>query len=180
MKRIVVVYGSKYGNTRCYAEWIGKALSCEVVEYKDLVKEELPSYDTIIYGGGLYAGGVVGIDSLINNWDLIHDKEVILFTCGLADTSNAQNTNHIKAEIKKVVGEDKFAHLAVFHLRGGIDYKRLNLVHKMMMWMMYHMLKHKESTALRDEDKEMIATYGQRVDFREEASIDSLVAYVKG
>ena len=85
MDKIVVIYESKYGYTRRYAEWIAEALSCPVFERKQFRSRDFSQYEAIIYGGGLYAGGVSGIKMLAQNWHLLSGKKVILFTCGLAD-----------------------------------------------------------------------------------------------
>ena len=54
---------------------------------------------------------------------------------------------------------------SLFHLRGGIDYSKLNFKHKTMMKMLYHSLKNKPFESLTQEDKEMIETYNKKVDF---------------
>ena len=58
MKRIVV-YGSKYGTTKMYADELAKRLGVEAVSYKEIMN--LDSYDSIIYLGGVYASGVLGM-----------------------------------------------------------------------------------------------------------------------
>ncbi len=39
MSKIVVVYKSKYGTTKRYAEWISKSLSCDLFDRKDINKK---------------------------------------------------------------------------------------------------------------------------------------------
>lgn len=53
MKKVVVIYGSKYGTTEKYAKWISEELNCDLFSYKSIKKDNLLNYDTIIYGGGL-------------------------------------------------------------------------------------------------------------------------------
>ena len=48
----IVIYKSKYGSTKAYAEWIAEALSCQAVEAKSVKADDLLAYDTIVYGGG--------------------------------------------------------------------------------------------------------------------------------
>ena len=78
MSNIVTIYSSKYGYTKKYAQWISEALSCDLFEKKSFKAKNLSQYKTIIYGGGLYAGGVSGISLLINNFErLCHNKWLI-------------------------------------------------------------------------------------------------------
>ena len=53
MKSTAVIYKSKYGSTKKYAEWIGEELECDVLETGSVSADTLKKYDTIIYGGGL-------------------------------------------------------------------------------------------------------------------------------
>lgn len=179
MVKAVVVFQSKYGSTKRYAEWIAEELSCDIFDRKNIKVADLEPYDTIIYGGGLYAGGVSGIDVLTKNFDQLSNKNLILFTCGLADTTDIVNTDHIKAELKKVFTPQMEKRIKVFHLRGGIDYAKLNPVHKAMMAMLHKMVANKAQDTLTNEDKEMLNTYGTKVDFTDKSSITPIVSYVE-
>lgn len=55
MNRTAVVYQSKYGSTEKYAKWIAETLACNLFDRETVTLDELRSYDTIIYGGGLLA-----------------------------------------------------------------------------------------------------------------------------
>lgn len=179
MGNIIVVYQSKYGSTKKYAEWLAEELSCDLIEKKNISIEKLLEYDTIIYGGGLYAGGISGINLITKNFDKLSNKNLILFTCGLADTNNKENIDSIKNSISKILSVEMQDKIKIFHLRGGIDYKKLNFVHKAMMKIMYNMLCKKDAETLKNDDKDLIATYGDVVDFTNKTTIKPIVEYVK-
>lgn len=67
-----------------------------------------------------------------------------------------------------------------FHFRGGIDYPRLSLVHRLMMAMLCSAMRKKGYDDLRSEDRLMLDTYGKQIDFSERSTIGPLVEYVKG
>lgn len=175
MKKIAVVYQSKYGATKKYAEWIAEELSGNLFERRNTKLSDLEPYDTIIYGGGLYAGGVCGIDLITKNFDLLRNKNLILFTCGLADPMNKKNTDHIKQNLNKVFTPEMQNKIKVFHLRGAIDYAKLGIVHKAMMTMLYKMTSKKDFDALDEEDKEFISAYGKAVDFTDKSAIFPII-----
>ncbi len=52
--KTIVAYRSKSGYTKRYAEWISQELGCDIKEDPQL--SDISGYDTIIYGGGMYAG----------------------------------------------------------------------------------------------------------------------------
>lgn len=178
MGKVIVVYKSKYGSTKKYAQWLAEELSCDLVENKKITADKLLNYDTIIYGGGLYAGGVNGINLVTNNLDKLSNKKLILFTCGLADTTNKENIDSIKNSISKILSKEMQDKIKVFHLRGSIDYKKLNFVHRAMMKMMYNMLCKRDPETLKNDDKDLIATYGSIVDFTDKSTIKPIIEYV--
>jgi len=68
----------------------------------------------------------------------------------------------------------------VFHLRGGIDYKKLGIVHRAMMAMLKTMMTGKKPREeWTDEQKLLIDTYGDRVDFTDRRSINPIVEYIR-
>lgn len=143
-----------------------------------ITADKLLNYDTIIYGGGLYAGGVNGINLVTNNFDKLSNKKLILFTCGLADTTNKENIDSIKNSISKILSKEMQDKIKVFHLRGSIDYNKLNFVHRAMMKMMYNMLCKRDPKTLKNDDKDLIATYGSIVDFTDKSTIKPIIEYV--
>ncbi len=174
-----VIYKSKYGRTKSYAEWIAQDLNCDVLPCDSFKTEYFERYDVIIFGGGLYAGGLNGIELITKNYDKIRSKSIVVFTCGLADPENTENEKHIRNGLKKVLNDDMLSHIKLFHLRGGIDYKQLGPVHKAMMFMLKKMLSGKDDASLTDEDRQLLSTYGQKTDFLNKNTISPLVEYVK-
>lgn len=179
MKKAMVVYESRYGSTRRYAQWIAEELACPLCERKAFHPQDLADCEVIIYGGGLYAGGVNGIRFLAKNEKLLSGKTVILYTCGLADPQNSDNISRIRAALAKALPPRLLAHTKVFHLRGGIDYSRLGPVHRAMMAMLRKMLLKKDAASLSGEDRQLLETYGKCVDFTDRESIRPLIRCAK-
>lgn len=177
MDHILVLYRSRYGATRQYAQWIAKLLGAELCDQKKARPEDLQGYDIIIYGGGLYAGGVSGLGALMKHYSKIRDKKLVIFTVGIADPQSEANVAHIREGLSTQLPAQA-QHIRIFHFRGGLDYGKLSLAHRAMMGMLKRMLAKKPPGQLTEEDRQMLATYGQKVDFAEEASVLPLVDYV--
>lgn len=180
MRNTVVVYASNYGATERYAEWIAADLSADIFERKQIKLAQLMDYDTIIYGGGLYAGGISGVSLLVKNFEALKDKNIIVFTCGLADPTDEENIKGIHKGIDKVFSPSIKENITFFHLRGAIDYSKLNFVHKSMMAMLVKSIGKKEESSLSEEEKQILETYGKQVDFIERINIDPLISFIKG
>ena len=132
-----------------------------VVSYEAV--KTLTDYERIIYFGALYAGGVKGLKNTVKK--LSPNTKLIIVTVGLADVCDQENISKIRSSIRKQVPEHLLKAASVFHLRGGIDYSKLNFKHRTMMKMVYHSLKSKSTESLTQEDKAFIETYNKKVDF---------------
>ena len=69
--------------------------------------------------------------------------------------------------------------ISFFHLRGGIDYKRLSIVHRVMMGMLKLVISRKDPSDLSEDDKGLLATYGKKVDFTDKSTIKPLLSYLE-
>ena len=58
MSKIAIVYKSKYGSTKKYAQWIAQESSGDLFESSKVKAKKISEYDIIVFGGGLYAGGI--------------------------------------------------------------------------------------------------------------------------
>lgn len=177
--KILVTYASKYGATKRYAQWIAEELACNLRDSREVTTEALQCCDILIHGGGLYAGGLSGINVITKNFDILSNKAIILFSCGLADPEDPENVSHIEEGLQKALTPEMQEQIKQFHLRGGIDYSRLGLTHKAMMAMLRSVMLRKGYDTLRPEDKMMLDTYGGCVDFTDRASLTPLLSYVR-
>ena len=172
-KDMIIIYGSCYGTTKKYAEELSGRFGCEAVSYENV--NDINAYQTIIYMGGLYAGGVQGMKKTLKKLSDISDKIICIVTVGLADPTDEKNIEHIRKNMKTQVSEELFNKAKIFHLRGGIDYSKLNFLHKKMMGLVY---KKAVSVLVEDRDAElsaMIETYNKQADFVDFDSLDLIV-----
>ena len=176
MSKNVIVYKSNYGSTEIYAKWIAKELASDIYESKEIKVDKLKEYDNIILGGGLYAGGILGSSIINKNFDMIKDKKIIVFTVGL---SPIEDKEIFKPIIEKNFTLEMRKSISFFHLRGGIDYKKLSIIHKVMMAMLKFMLSRKIPEELTEDDKLMLKTYGDKVDFIDVNTAKEIVSYVE-
>ena len=157
----LIIYGSQYGTTKRYAEKFAEMMHFPVVSYEAV--KTLTDYERIIYFGALYAGGVKGLKNTVKK--LSPNTKLIIVTVGLADVCDQENISKIRSSIRRQVPEHLLKAASVFHLRGGIDYSKLNFKHRTMMKMLYHSLKSKSTESLTQEDKAFIETYNKKVNF---------------
>ena len=87
MGKAIVIYTSKRGSTKQYAEWIAEDLECEAISLSDpSVKDiDLYEYDCIIYGGWIRGSGIVDFDKFGKLLDDELMQRLIVFGVGMAD-----------------------------------------------------------------------------------------------
>ncbi len=170
--RTAVIYKSKTGFTKKYAEWISEELSADLFELPKVSAGILTDYDTVIFGGGLHAGGISGLKYITKNIGKLQGKKVIVFATGASPARE-----EIITEIKNknfTAGQQK--QIQFFYLRGGFDYNKLKAVDKILMTLMKMQLKKKKE--LTPDESGMLAAYDRPVNFTEKENINDLIIYV--
>lgn len=168
----IIIYGSKHGNAKRYANELGRRTGIEVVSFENV--KDINDYEEIIYIGSLYAGGVTGLKKSFAKATNVSGKKITIASVGLANPDDEKNANHIKENIKTQVPKDVFDVAKICHLRGGIDYSKLSKVHKVMMAMLY---KKVSKIPVEDRDAEvtgLIESYNKTIDFVDYKYLDRI------
>ena len=123
----IVVYKTKYGSTKTYAEWIAEELGCVAVDAKSIKADDLLMYDTVIYGGGLYAEVINGVTLITKNIEKLRDKKIIVYTTGITprDVREYYDGEVIEKNFKNGVPEN----IKIFNFEGKMIQKELTPVH---------------------------------------------------
>lgn len=169
----IIIYGSQYGTAKQYAEELSQKTNIEIKSYEDI--KDINNYKTIIYIGALYAGGVLGMSKTFKEMFNCEDKKIIIVTVGLSDPKDIENTNNIKKSMKRQLSSDIYEKAYIYHLRGGIDYSKLNFKHKIMMRLLYKKAKSLPEEKKTAEIKAMIETYNKKVNFVDLTFLDEII-----
>lgn len=172
--KIVVIYKSKTGYTRKYAEWISEALSADIFEAGKVDVHMLTQYDAIVYGGSLYVSGIVGVKLITENMDKLKDKKLVVFATG----ASPWRDEVITEVLDKNFTQEQQKFIKFFYLRGGFNYSKLNLIDKFLMTLLKFKIKSKKKEALSSDEIGMLAVYDKPVDYTVKNRIDEIVTYV--
>ena len=179
MQKIIVIYKSKYGRSKKYARWISEKLECEYIDSNEFDANDLGIYDTIVYGAGIYAGSLSGIDWVKKFNEDIVDKNIIIFTCGITDTLDEENTTKINEAINKEIPENILSKIKIFNFRGGIDYPRLSIMDKAKISVLKKVLESKNYSNLTVEERKFAYEYDKSMEFTSKEYIKDLIEYIK-
>ena len=166
----IVIYRSKTGFTKRYAEWIAAALGCEALDWKDAQGKQLSDYDTLIYGGWFHAGSVMGLKKFLQVAEPLK-KKLVVFATGASPAENPDN----EAAMKKNFTTEQWGRIKAFYLPGGLNYEQMGAVNKAMMAAFRVMVKKQEG-----ENSQMYQMLCKSYDLAEEKYIQPLVEHCQG
>ncbi|WP_094545553.1 flavodoxin domain-containing protein [Petroclostridium xylanilyticum] len=175
INKVVVIYKSKYGSAQRYAQWIADEVKADLFERSKITLNDILKYDTIVYGGSLYAAGILGISLIKKNFDRMKDKKVIVFSVG-ASPAHPEAINDI---INNNFTEEMKEKVHFFHLRGGFNYKKLNPIDRVLMYFLKKKIEHKKPDELTDDEKGMLACYKHPADWTNKKSINPIIESIK-
>ncbi len=171
----IVLYRSKYGSTKNYAQWIADELSCEAIDAKGIDSAILKDYDTIIYGGGLYAEIIAGVSLITKNIEKLADKKLIVFTTGLTPTDCREYYDGMVLE-KNFKGDAKDK-VKIFNFPGKMIINELSLVHRTAIKTLKGIMSKKEKPT--DMEKMLVHLCDIDADLSDKSLISELVEYAK-
>lgn len=173
--KTIVIYTSRYGSAEKYAEWIAEALACPAKRLKDISTGELASYNTIIYGGGLYAGSVAGIKKLIPQLDISKEKRLVLFMVGMTNPSEKDIYEEVAKRNLPQGWREKFE---VFVFRGDLKFSKMSVLHKLMMRMRKSIAEKNPEAERTEDDRQFLESYGSDVIFTSREQVEPLVKLI--
>lgn len=130
MTNIAVVYYSRYGSTEQYAQWLAQELGADLYDINRVYKEKLETYDTIVFGGGLYYGIIKGLSKLKREYASIKESNLVIFTVGLTSPDNQEMLKNV---VQGNLSSPKWKKAKFFYLVGTTDYEKLGPFHKLFM-----------------------------------------------
>ena len=162
MNKTAVIYQSTYGTTRTYAEQIAQELGADLIECKKAKISELAGYDTIIFGGGIYAGRIAGSELIRKNYEKLKDKRLVVFSVGFTPQARTDVLDEVRLSSFEA---DQLKNITTFHFRGGVDFKKLNLHHRFLFSIKRLLLSMQPESKLTDENKRFLKLYGKSIEF---------------
>ena len=142
MKKIIVLYRSKTGFSKRYAEWIAEELACECRPIKSVKLDELKDYKLVIYGAGVYAGMIAGLGKIKNWMGKSPQKTWIVFATGATPHEEGHEEMLFKTNFRK--GESRPAHF--YYFLSGINYETMGFFNRVLMKLFSGMAAKKKGT----------------------------------
>ena len=142
---------------------------------KDIKIDDLQKYDTVIYGGGLYAEVIAGVTLITKNIDKLKDKKIAVFTTGLTpiDCREYYDNMVIEKNFRNGLPEN----IRVFNFMGKMIIDELSFAHRTAIKTLKKIMSGKENPT--DMEKMLIDLCDSSGDYSDRESIQELIEYIK-
>ena len=127
----VILYTSKYGATKRYADWLAEETGFDCIETKNAKVKDVMQYDTIILGGGIYASGIAGLSFLKKNIGQLGGKKIIIFCNGASPYEEDAFQQIVEHNLK-----DALSDLPCYYCRGAWDMDSMSFKDKTLCKML--------------------------------------------
>jgi menaquinone-dependent protoporphyrinogen IX oxidase len=170
----IILYKSKYGATKKYAEWLRDATGFDIVETKKADIAELSKYDTIVFGGGIYASGIAGLSFLKKHTDSLKDKRLAVFCVG-ASPFDKNAFDAIYAHNFK----DNLSGVKCFYCRGAWDMDAMSLPDRTLCQLLQKSMAKKDPATFEPWQVALMSAVGQTCDWTDKVYLHPLLEFIK-
>lgn len=173
MSKGIILYQSKYGATKKYAQWLQERTGYDLQETKSADIKQVREYDIIILGGGVYASGIAGLTFLKKNINVLLGKKIIVFCAGASpydETAIEQIRNlHFKDELKDI---------PLVYCRGAWDEDAMKFGDRTLCKMLQKAVGKKDPSTYEIWEKALMSAVGQKCDWTDPKYLEPIYEFI--
>lgn len=169
----IILYASKYGSAKKYAEWLSEVTGFECTEAKKADIKDVSGYDTIVLCGGIYATGIAGLSYFKKNIGKLGGKKLAVFCCG-ASPFDPEALEAVRAFNMK----DALAGIPVFYGRGSWDMEAMSFKDRTLCNMLRKAVAKKDPADYEIWEKALMAAGEDKCDWTDKAYLEPLIEYI--
>lgn len=170
----IILYQSKYGATKRYADWLAEETGFDCIETKKAKIEDVRQYDTVILGGGIYASGIAGLSFLRKNISQLLEKKVVVFCCGASPYDETAFQQIVDHNLK-----DSLAGLPCFYCRGAWDMEHMSFTDRNLCKMLQKAVAKKNPDDYEIWEKALMEAGNQKCDWTDKSYLEPILEAVK-
>jgi len=128
----IIIYKSKYGATRQYADWLCSLLHLPAVVDDDFTGKNLQDYDYFVIGSSVYIGKLLIRDWLRKNMEVIRNKKIFLFiVCG----TRPENREQLDMIVRENLAPELRNACTIYFLPGRMNRSKLSRMDRFLLKM---------------------------------------------
>lgn len=166
----MIIYKSKYGATKKYANWLAQETGFAAVELETAKINEIKNYDVIVLGGGIYASGIAGVSFLRKHLNALREKKIIIFCDGASPFDQEAFQEIIKHNLKEDLKD-----IPCFYCRGGWDLNAMSFFDKNLCKLLRKAVAKKDPTDYEIWEKALMAAGEDKCDWTDKEYIKPIL-----
>lgn len=173
MKKGIILYQSKYGATKKYADWLAKDTNFDCIETSKAKVKNLEEYETIVLCGGIYASHIGGLRFLRKNYGNLKGKKIAVFCVGASPYD--EKAFH---ELKNQNFKDDFPNIPLFYGRGAWDEEKMTWKDRFLCTMLQKSVAKKDPSTFEPWMKALMEAIGKKCDWTDPKYLKPLFDYL--
>jgi len=173
MKKGIILYQSKYGATKKYAQWLQEATGFECVETKKADVKKVQEYDIIILGGGVYASGILGLSFLKKNIQHLSGKRIATFCVGASPYDEKAMKENREHNFK-----DALKDIPCFYCRGAWDENAMSFTDRNLCKLLKKAVAKQDPSTYEPWQRALMEAVGTKCDWTNREYIEPIVEWV--
>lgn len=174
MKKALVLFKSKYGATKKYADMLSDEIPCDVFDAEKIEAADLHSYDSVILMGGIYAGGISGLKILCRNYETIRNKKIAVFAVGASPFEKKAYE-----EIKKQNLKGDLKDIPLFYGRGAWSEEKMTFKDRILCRMLQKAVSKKDPASYEPWEEALMCAAGQECDWTDRKYLALLIDFLQ-
>lgn len=155
-KNTLILYKSKTGFTKKYADIIAKETGGTAMGFKEATPKLPASFDRVLFGSRMHAGRIDGLSKARSLFQKNDIRLSALFVTGAMPNTEKET---IEEMWKNNLTPEEFANLPHFYMQSGLCYEKMSFTDKVMMKAFAFMMKRKSNKTPKEiRFAEMIAS----------------------
>ena len=174
MEKGIIIYQSKYGATKKYAQWLQDMTGFDCTETQKATVNDIMPYEIIVLCGGIYASGIAGLSFLKKNISRFKNKKIVILCVG-ASPYDESALEKIKAHNLT----DKLNEIPLFYGRGAWDESKMEFMDRTLCKILQKSVSKKDPTTYEPWMKALMCAMGQKCDWTDKKYLLPLLNYLK-
>lgn len=171
--KTLITYKSKTGFAEKYARMIAEDIGCSVIPFKQMTAEKMSEYDTVVFGGGIYACSINGLIKAKAMFEKSTAKSFVVFAVGGTPNEAASESVREMWSVNLGSEAEKIPH---YYLQAGICYEKMSFPDKLLMKMFASMLTKKKDKT--DTEKGFEEYIKSSYDISDRSFAEPLIEYL--
>ncbi len=170
----LVIYKSKYGATKKYAEWLSEELEYDIFDLSNVEIKQVLKYQNILLCGGIYASGINGLTFFKKHFEVLRNKNIAIFCVG-ASPYDEKLFEEIKMRNLKV----EMQNIPIYYGRGAWDERKMKFFDRTLCNILQKAVAKKDPANYEPWETALVSALGKTCDWTDKKYLQPLIEYMK-